>query len=622
MTSEDRLRHALEWLDRIKTYDTELTTNRIEADKYYFGNALGNEVEGRSKIVSSDLADTIEWIMPALIRIFCSGDDVCLFQPRGQEDTRAVELNNELTNYQLRVRNKWFVVIHDLIKDALLKKIGVVKYSWFTEKKSFDKSYQGLTLEEVHAKLMEPNVELLSSTPDATGTLWDIEVRITVEDEYPLIEAVPPHEVGFPKETRDLDRCMFFYHKVLMFPYEIAEKFGKEKLGELKDLKETLHSGDVLDSSEVEQSRFEDLGGAEFLYDQDTGRYWVYECYFPEPETGDQRKLTLCGTVVLSDEKNVYGRPPFHVFTPIKLSHRVIGRSMFDILKDLQRLRTTLFRQVLDNLYFSNSGRFVGDPDRVNFDDLLNNNVPGAVVRGDPSALVPITPPQLQPWTFQLLEYVQSEKENKTGLTRYNQGTIAGSLNKTARGISAILNQSQQRIDLMARNLAETTIAPLINSVMDMNIRFLSKKTMVRICNEWAEITPDNLVGKWDVIVNVGVGAADKDTVVAQMQQLLGIYAQIAKSGVPIATPKNIYNACRELTKAMGYRNVDDFWTDPTREPVQPILEQQQMPQQQDPMAQVMNGGTMPGAEPAAIPVQPSQPGNPTLTPTGGGFYG
>lgn len=619
MTKEERLQHALTWLDRIRTYDTELTTNRIEAEKYYFSNALGNEVNGRSKVVTSDVADTIEWIMPSLVRVFCSGDEVCKLQPRGIEDSKAVELNNELTNYQLRVRNKWYMVMHDFIKDALLNKIGVIKYSWETSTEKIKKTYQGLTLDELTAKSMEPNTEIVSSTADSTGEIYDVDIEITVEDEFPLIEAVPPHEIGFPKETRDLDKCAFFYHKVQLYPYELGNMYGKDAVAKVKGLKDSLSSSaDIMDSDSVEQARFEDLGGADFMFEKSNDKYWVYECYFPEPETGEHRKLTICGTEVLEDVENVYKRPPFHIFTPIKLTHRVIGRSIFDVLKDLQKLRTTLFRQVLDNLYFSNSGRYIGDPDRVNFDDLINNNVPGGVIRGDPTALTAITPPPLQSWTFQLLEYIQGEKENKTGVTRYNQGTGGQSLNKTARGINALLTQSQQRIDLLARSLAEIAIAPLINSVMDMNIRFLSKSTMIRICNDWAEVTPDNIIGKWDVIVNVGVGVADKETTVAQMQQLLGIYAQIVKAGVSIATPKNIYNACKELTKAMGYRNTDDFWTDPDSAPVMGYGSAAG----QVPMEQVMNGGTMPGAEPAAIPEQPAQPINPRVDPTGGGFYG
>lgn len=624
MNDDEKLKYALKWIERIRTYDTELTSNRVEAEKYYFSDALGNEVQGRSKIVTSDLADTVEWILPSLVKIFCSGTDVCMFQPRGQEDTRAVELNNELTNYQMRVRNKWFVLIHDFIKDALLQKVGILKYSWATEHREFTRTYEGLTIEEVNAKLMEPSTELISSSQDESGEIWNVEVKVSVDDEYPLIEAVPPHEVGFPKTTRDIDKCQFLYHKVQLYPYEIAKRFGKDKLKDIVGRKEAMLEGNNTDLSDnsaiIEEARFADLGGVEFIFDKDSDKYWVYECYYPDPETGESRKLTLCGDVILSDEENVYIRPPFHIFTPVRLSHRVIGRSMFDIIKELQRLRTALLRQILDNLYFSNSGRYIADPDRVNFDDLLNNNIPGGAVRGDKDALGTITPPQLQPWTFQLLEYIQGEKENRTGVTRYNQGTDGASLNKTARGISAILGQSQQRIELMARNLAETAIAPLINSVMEMNIRFLSKQTMVRICNEWSEITPDNIVGQWDVIVNVGIGTADKDTVVAQMQQLLGIYAQIVKAGVNIATPKNIYNACTELTKAMGFRNTDDFWTDPEKNPM--LMNPAMQGAEQDPMAQVMNGGTMPGAQPSAIPIQPNQPGNPTMTPNGGGFYG
>lgn len=626
MTQEERLIYSLEWIKKITSDQGTLNTSRAEAEKYYLGSPLGNEKKGRSQIVMTDLSDTIEWVMPSLMRIFCGGDDVCQIQPRGSEDIAAADSNNELINYQLRIRNKWFLVLHDFFKDALLQKTGIIKYSWIDDKATFDKDYEGITLTELMAKLMDsPNTEITTQKKNPDGSM-DVTLTTTIEDEYPLIECVPPYEVGFPNDTRDMDVCPFIYHRVKLYPFEIDKRFGKGKAAEIKDKVNTISSSasDTMDTDTIVWEKFQDLGGLNFIFSEADGKYWIYECYFFDPDSGESRKFVMAGDVVLEDVKNRYGRPPFHIITPIKLTHRVIGRSMHDLTRDLQRLHTALIRQVLDNLYFTNNGRWIGDPDRVNVDDVLNNNVPGGFVRGDPTAIAPLTVPQLQPWTFKFIEMVQTDKENRTGFTRYTQGLDANSLNKTARGLTAILQQSQQRLELMARLFAEMGIAPLVNSVLEMNQKFLKNSIALRVRGDWIEINPDNIIGKWDIIVDVGIGTGNKDQIIAQMQQLLGIYGQLYKAGIQgIITPTNLYNACKELVKAMGYRNVDDFFTKPVDQGgIMPMQPQPQPVGPQEPNEQVANGGTMLNQTTPSIPFQPAQAGQPTLTPDGNGFYG
>lgn len=628
---DDRVNYCLTWIKRIIAEQGPLNTSRAEAERYYMGMDLGNEKKGRSSIVMSDLSDVVEWILPSLMRIFCSGDDVCQIQPRGQEDTLAADANNELVNYQLRIRNKWFMVLHDFFKDALLEKVGVIKYSWINEKVDYDKEYDSVSLDELTAKLIStPNTKITSKKENKDGT-YDVTLTTTITDEYPLIECVPPYEIGFTNMTRDVDTCPFVYHKVKLYPYEIAKKWGKEKLTQVKNRVNFLSVPDsaTLDQDLILWQKFEDLGGLQFIFSEEDGRYWVYECYLTDPDSGEPRKVVLSGDVVLEDVKNKYGRPPFHIITPIKLTHRLIGRSMHDLTRDLQRLHTALVRQILDNIYFTNNGRWVGDEQRVNVDDVLNNNVPGGFVRGDPAAIAPLSIPQLQPWTFNFLNLVDEMKQDRTGITKYTQGLDSNDLNKTARGIQTILQQSQQRLEMMARLFAEMGIAPLVNSVLDMDMKFLQNPIALRMRgdNQWTTLSPDNIIGKWDIIVDVGIGTGNKDQIVAEMQQLLGIYAQLVKAQLPIATPTNIYNACKELVRAMGYRNVDDFFTKPQpQQPPGPMPPQQppQGPpgQEQQPNEQVINGGTMLNQQVPTGPAQPAQPGQPRTTPTANGFYG
>ena len=560
----DPILYCMDEIRRIRgDSENKLESDRAEALRYYNADSLGNEQDGRSKYVTSDLADTVEWILPSLVAIFTSGDEVCRMQPRGEEDAEAVKDLQELINYQCRVRNEWFILVHDCIKDALLQKTGTVKYQWHAEEKTVKKYYRGLNRMELMA-VVQSGAKLAAIEPppqlmDNPNQLYDVQVAITVIDEYPIIEAVPPEEVGFNVRARSID-SEFFYHRVKYRKWEIKKKYDVD----ISSLPvNTRISGDVGESI-IDDERYADLGGSNFYYDRDTDLYWVYECYYRHPDNGDPTITVICGDVLLAHKPNEYDRPPFRVTTPIRMSHRVIGRSLHDLLKDLQRLRTTLMRQMLDNIYFTNNGRYKVGPGVV-LDDFLNFNRPGSYIRCEEGVneLDVLATPPLPSHTLPMLEIAQSEKENRSGITRYNQGLDSNSLNKTARGLNAIMEQSMQRIKMMATVFAETLFGPLTKDIGKMNIKFLTKKVALQVLDNWTEVRPDNLVGEFDMIYDVTAGSGSKDMVIAHMQQLLGLHERLLNAGAPVTNAQVVYNCMKELVKAMGYRNTSNYVADP-----------------------------------------------------------
>lgn len=660
MDDDERLSFLLKNIDKIRSDMSKLDDNRVMALQFYRGDSEIVEAgTGRSKFTTTDLMDVVEWTKPTLLEIFAGGNDICTLEPASEEDVPAVENQQLLINQQLKVRNDWFLVMHDWLDDTLKLKVGWIKYQWFHEIKTIDKDYTSLTEEEFQAKMQEPNITLLNSKETVVrqnpvqdpATLqttmvpvkeYDATFRYTVEDEYPLVEAVPAEEVGFPLSCRNVKDADFFYHKLTYKKWAFKKKFGKKATEDL----EARTSGDGRDSA-VTKERLKDLGGEAFFWSKEKDEYTVYECYFPDPDDGAPIVAELCGDEILSYENNKYFKPPFHGITPVKMAHRICGYSFYDLLKELQKIRTALLRQVLDNLYFANNRRYFGDPERINVDDFLNNNFPGALVRtvGDPNVAVKAEEKAPLPSElFQFVEMINTEKDYHSGVPRSFQGVNPNVLNKTWRGQNEQVTQAQQRVALMARLIAEMGVSPLVSDLVDLNIRFLKKKTAVRYLKEWKEITPDNIIGKYDCLVNVGLGTGNKDQIIVYMQQLLGLYAQVQKAGVPVVTPTNVYNAMRELIKAMGFRNLDDFVSDPkfTQAIVQLLsalgdkgllVNDPQIKQLAQALAGMMGllpppgketpeqgspEGTFPGQAAPPQPTVPHQPLNPTLPAQGG----
>ena len=665
---KDKLKFCLDWIDKIGKGHKELNTHYEESLQYYKAEELKlGEEKGLSKTVTTTVSDAVNWAMPIMLEIFATNEEVAYIKPRGGEDNKKAEKLSALINYQTRVRNPWFLICHDWIQDAFLAKIGWVKYQWFEETKIIEKKFQGLTIDELNAKISVPHVAVIERTDRIVkeGTInemgmqippvmeYDVTLEYTMEDEYPLIEAIARQNIGFCTDIKSIADSPFMYHRIKMDKWAFKRKYGSKVFDKIEKLKKEYD--DSANDKGVETELLKDVGGKSFFYDDKEKEYFVYETFYPDPDTGVQWITKICADEIIYDAKNEYDRPPFEAIGAFRLAHRLVALDFLDMLKKFQELSTAILRNLLNNIYMNNQGRYLVDGSgRVNLDDFKNNNVPGGYIRvkgGDLSnAVQPLIPPMLQPWAFELYERVERIIEYRSGIPRSYKGVDVGTLNKTFRGQSQQIFQASQIIKMMSKLIAEMGFAPLIQDIIDCNVKFLKKKTVVRVLNEDVEIDPSDIILKADVIVNVGIGTNNKDMVVAQMQQILGIYKIIYEAGIPVVTAQNIYEALIELVKAMGIKDTTRFATDPKFvEAVQKLVmnlmqfapQLQAMgiqipPEIQGSMQNLMaNMGMMgrnkkPEGEPKNIerpsaPINPVNSANarqPTLTGDGNGFFG
>lgn len=252
------------------------------------------------------------------------------------------------------------------------------------------------------------------------------------------------------------------------------------------------------------------------------------------------------------------------------MPHEHNGQSIADIVEDLQRIRTVLVRGYLDNMYLANNGQYAIDINRVNLDDMLTSR-PGGVKRVDGDlngAIMPLVHPQVGGDILQAVEYVDTVRENRTGVTRYNQGMDANSLNKTATGINLITNAAAQRIELIARLFAETGVKHLMLIIHAMSLKHSREQEMVKLRGRWVPVNPATWKTRRDMTVSVGLGNGNKD----QMLQHLTMIAQMQAQGmqIGIATAKNILATAKRFTQNAGFKNPDEFWTDPEQNPPPP----------------------------------------------------
>jgi hypothetical protein len=250
------------------------------------------------------------------------------------------------------------------------------------------------------------------------------------------------------------------------------------------------------------------------------------------------------------------------------MPHRHIGRSYADLTMDIQLIKSTLIRGQLDNMYLANNGRYAIS-DRVNLDDMLTSR-PGGIVRveGDPgSGIMPLSHPPLPASSFGMVEYMDSMKEKRTGITAYNQGLDSNSLNKTATGVAQIMNASQQRIELVARTFAETGVKELFKLVHHLVRTTLTKPDIIRLRNKWVEVDPREWKARKDLSISVGLGAGNKDQQLVHLTSILQMQKEAIAVG--LTNPEKIYNALAKLTQNAGFKNPEEFWVNPANTPEQ-----------------------------------------------------
>ena len=584
-TEEELVARIQEEITDSLGYGDEISQQRERAMEYYYGLPFGNEVEGRSQFIDSTVQDTIEWIKPSLMRVFAAGDDMVKFTPHGPEDVPMAEQASDYVNYVFTKDNPGFEILYSWFTDALLSKNGIIKVWWDETEESTREEYYDLTDIEVESIISDDDVDVVQHTEEerevgsdigqVVETRHDLVIKRRERDGKIKIENVPPSEFLISREAKAIPQARFVCHRVRKTLSELREMYPDQDL-EPEDL-----GGDEDDATfpSERESRFDFDNSSSFHFgasepEEALRSYLVHESYLKTDFDGDGiaelRKVCVVGDYVL--ENDPIDSTPFVSITPIKIPHKFFGLSVADLVMDLQLMKSTLMRNLMDNMYNMNFGRYAVLEGQANLDDLLTQR-PGGIVRvKSPNAITPLTTPPLEPYSFQMLEYLDGVRESRAGVSKMSQGMNENALTShtTATAVNAVMTAAQSRVELIARNFAETGVKDLMLVIYKLLYKFQDKERMVMLRNEWVPVRPDVWKDKYDCTVSVALGSGNKDQQMAHLSQMLSFAGEAMGGGLRIVNEQNMYNLGAALVKAMGFQNVSDFLTDPSQIPPQP----------------------------------------------------
>lgn len=592
---------------------SKLSEQRKDALKYYFAEPFDPKtglqpVPGRSSVIMQEVADTIDWIMPDLLKKFASGDRAVEFQANHEDAEASAQQATAYVNYVFFHDNPGFMILHDMFQDALVQKNGIVKVWWDDQASDETRELKELPTDAFALLNEDPDVEIIAHTENAAaGPAGSVTPGASGGEAGAYSSsapAEPTHDVRYRLKT---GKCCVYNVEPENF---LMAKGGKsikdtpycadrqrKTISDLiamgfdpKQVK-TLPSDDDAETDEAEERRTgdDDDGGSLSEREGVMREVWFTEHYILVDFDGDgvaeRRKVQTAGSahtiLKRKGENGKYapandpweGPPPYASVTPKPKPHRFFGRSIADIVMDLQRISTMLTRQLLDNLYASNNPRHVVS-EFVNLDDLMSPRLGSFVRLSDgkmPSEghVQPIALPFVAKDVIPVMEYIEGIKENRTGVTRYNQGTDADSLNKTARGITQIMSAAQQRIELIARIFAETGVSDMFMLILQCVSKYQKKARVIKVAGSWTPIDPRGWESQFKMSINVGLGTGNKDQQLMHLQTIGEVQEKLLLGGNPggIVSPENLYNTGRKMVENAGLKDPELFFTDPGKNP-------------------------------------------------------
>lgn len=587
--------------------EDEIDEDRREALEYYYGRPLGNEVEGRSAVVSTDVQDTVESIMPDFVEIFTGSDETFEFEPVGQEDEPFAEQATDYIRHVFFKDNDGFGLTHDVIKDALLQKNGILKVYWDDTPIMRRETLTGVNSLQLQSFMDDEDIEIVEYeeaeveeeespfVPD--GVLHNVTIRRTTERGRAKIVCVPPEEFLISRWATGLNmheaECRLVGHRVKRTQSQLlAMGFDPEIIYSLPDWDE-----EGLDDERNERFGDESFFDGNTSLDASTREIWVYECYLLVDYDGDGyseiRAVTVAGTQYAVLENEEVDDHPFVSLTPIRMPHKFFGRSIAELVMDIQKIKSTIWRQILDNMYLINNARS-GISNRVDEEDWLSGR-PGGTVRVDTDSpdvqghFAPLVTPSIGNHVFPLMEYTDSVRETRTGVTRYNQGLDADSLNKTATGINQILGQAQKRKLLIARIFADG-FKDTFKKLLRLVINHQDRARVIRLRGQWVPMDPRSWNADMDIVVNVGLGHGTKESQAMADRMMLQAMQQIVQmqGGIegPLVTGKNLHYVLKRSAANMGYYDPDRVFSDPQSPEIQQMMAQRA--QRPDPRMQAL----------------------------------
>ena len=593
--SEEEIKKIVETNIELATdyLNENVMENRERAEAFYYRRPYHNELgktKGRSSVIDSAVQEAVMGSLGELVKPFL-GLNMCEFRPTANGSAAQSKIITDVTRYVLFNDNNGADILRDAFFNALLKGLGIIKCYYDENVSKTKETYNGLSAEELTMLMNDKDVEIIEQQENIqepvpvgqdpmTGEpllqspppTYDVVLEKTENASKVKIENINPDHFVINPDAESIEESSFVAQKVLLTRADLVNMgFKKSVVDELKTQDEvggTTGFDDDFDFSKPE----------ELSVDKTQEVITCYECYLDignKDGVAVKHKILYASKTILSDEEIDY--IPFYSLCPFPMPNEFYGQSMADHTMDLQVVKTSITRQMLDNLYLTNNSRVGAVEGQVNLDDLLNSTAGGIVRMKNPNAIVPMVVQSSAGQSFPMLEYLDQLQAKRTGVSDLSQGLDANVLqNVSATAVATMTAQSQGKLELIARTFADTGVRALLQGIFHLLCKYQKEERIMNISGKPLVINPREWDTQFKVTVNVGLGKGTKNEKIGMLQMVLAKQEQILQQyGInnPLVTIQQYRDTLAKFINASGMEDDKQFIKEVTNEEMAKLMQ-------------------------------------------------
>ena len=590
-------------MDDAKDFIHQVGAERAESTEYY----LGNEPEGtsslQSEFVSTDVRESILFMLPSIMRTFFGTKKIVEFVPKGPEDIEVAQQQTDYINYVIQQKNAGFQVLYDVFKDALVRKTGFVKVFWDDSVTATTHEFTNIDPQSYQALIMDKNVEVVeeSVTNETIVTIdpmtgeevvqeipasYDLTIRRLKPKDQVCIESVPPEEVLISRHARDIETASYVAHRMIKSVSDlVAMGYDQEEIEQYAG-----YGGSALDPESYEEQEARnpfdnmvypdrnDAGGKDVLYVE-------HYLYYDFDGDGIDERIKVCtagnGLEVLDVEP--LDELPICMFCPDPEPHTAIGSCPADYLKPIQAAKSQIMRDTLDSLGHSIFPRMGVVEGQVNIDDVLNTDIGQPIRMRAPGMVQPFAVPFVGKEAFPVLGYLDEAKENRTGVSKASAGLNADALqSSTSSAVSATMSGAQGRVELICRHFAEGGLKAMFKTVNNLVIKHQDAQDVFRLNGKFVPVDPRYWDSDKDMVVNVAISKSSDEEKFQVLTGLASKQEQIMQTlgpQNPLVSMQQYANTLTRMIELAGFQDAQTF----VNTEVPPMPPQPQEPPKPDP---------------------------------------
>lgn len=554
--------------------DSKLSKEREKVQRYYDGELPRKSSDGDSSYNSRDVYEGVENMSAQLLETFSGNKRPVKFDPAPHENPLSAKLRTDYVTDVIFNQNGGYGLFEETIKTGLMGRNAVVKRWWEPAVKTEYIHLSDSTLEELQGYIAEHAEE----EPEVTNVDLDLDgvtikmatLRLKKNTSQVRISLLAGEEFGISplSETiKDADLC---FHRREMTGDELMKAgYSKKKI---KDLQSDDKLAMAMEPERI--SRFaatDDMISTRTMDDgQDSRRsYMVYECYLnldlEDDGLSQLFKVVKCGSTIL--EMEPVERKPFGVFIPLPRPKAFWGTNFADLLIQTQNARSYLTRSIIRHALTTNNPRtMVMRGALSNPKELTENRFGGIINVTRMDGMAPLPQAALNPFVFQTIQMLKTDKEEKIGISALSQGLDKDAISKQNSGdmIHELITVSQLRQKIVARNFAENFLRELYTDVYRLVLENESREKMKMVAGDWVSVPFDQWPEDTSLSVSfsLGYGEDKKDAAMwANVHQSLSSMSGLSGQ----YTPQQQYTVAVRGLEALGITDIDSVLAPPNK---------------------------------------------------------